>query len=328
MPRKPCWQPPETPFTWAHVAPLGVTRSMIHTAAASGRITRLAHGVYIATAAVAEDPAQHHLQLALAHQLVHPLAIASHHTAALAWGLELDDATACATSRPTYIQPGESGNRSRQSGPIRLHVRRLPAHQRTTHPTGLLVTTPARAAVDMSAELAFPAALITLDSAARLQMQSQVGVRAMRAHYVRATSLAAARRPLSDAADTAATLRTRRHLESVVAWADPRRETPLESYSFGQMLIAGLPVPDLQVCISSPIGDLYPDFLWQEQAVIGEADGMLKYTSPDTLVREKQRQEQLERMGFRVVRWDYREIRRRPAAVIQRITSALEERGQ
>ena len=44
--------------------------------------------------------------------------------------------------------------------------------------------------------------------------------------------------------------------------------------------------------------------------MVGEADGLLKYTSPDVLRAEKQRQERLERAGFRVVRWGWDDVHR------------------
>ncbi len=121
MSRTSRWDPPTTPFTWANVAPLGVTRAMIHTAATGGRITRLAKGVYIATAAVAADPIAGHLQVALAEQLLRPTAIASHHTAALAWDLDLVDPAASAAAPIAFTKPLSAITRSEKtlSPPLR-----------------------------------------------------------------------------------------------------------------------------------------------------------------------------------------------------------------
>ena len=60
--------------------------------------------------------------------------------------------------------------------------------------------------------------------------------------------------------------------------------------------------------------------------VIGEADGLTKYATATDLHREKLRQEILEQMGYRIVRWSYREMRERPAVVLRRIEAALEAR--
>lgn len=300
---------------------------MVHTAADTGRITRLAPGVYVATDALPGDPAAGHLLTALAHQVLRPRAIASHHTAALAWDLDLDDPAAAADALPAFILPSGRGARAEPSAAFRLAVRDLPPEHRVTHPSGLMVTTPARAAVDVASELPLPEALVILDAAARLALADQVGARRVRDHYTRQRSLASARHPLLDAAAIAATQFTRRHLADLVPHADPRRESPAESLSFGHMVLAGLPLPELQVRISLGDTDAYPDFLWPRFMVIGEVDGMVKYQTPEDLRREKRRQELLERLGYLVVRWEAREIRERPAAVIQRILFALDARS-
>jgi very-short-patch-repair endonuclease len=327
VPRLSSWDPPTTPFTAEHVAPLGITTAMIRWAVASGAITRITHGVYIAADSVPTDDSARHLQLALALQLRNPRAIASHHTAALAWGLDLDDATVAAASAPAFIMPGGARLRSKARQELTIAVRDLPVHHRVSHPSGLLVTTPARTAVDIASTSTLPEALITLDCAARLVLRTQVGDRRLRDAYTNDKVLAASRAPLLEASAHAATLRTGRHLAEIVPLADPRRESANEALSFGHILLAGLPLPALQVRIRTPEGDAFPDFLWAEAMVIGEADGAVKYTSREDLVREKRRQEVLEQMGFRIVRWMYSDLRTRPAAVLARIAAALESRG-
>ena len=327
VPRKTSWTPPTTPFTAAHVAPLGVTDAMIRWAEHSGTITRLTHGVFVATGSVPTDPPARHLQLSLALQLRNPSAIASHHTAALAWDLDLDDALTASAAAPAFIAPAGPGLRSKAHGGMTIAVRDLPTHHRIEHPSGLLVTTPARTAVDVAALSGLPEALITLDSAARLELRSHVGERRLRDAYTNERLLETSRAPLLAASRFAATLRTRRSLADVVPLTDPRRESANESLSYGHFLRAGLPLPELQVRIRTPEGDVYPDFLWSGSMVIGEADGVVKYTARDDLLREKRRQEALELMGFRVVRWMYSELRHRPAAVVARIAAALAARG-
>jgi hypothetical protein len=139
---------------------LGVTAAMIRRAEQSGAITRLTHGVHIATDAVPLDPAQVHLQLALAVQLRNPTAIASHHTAALAWGLDLPDERAAAAAKPAFITPADALARSRSGGQFTVVPRNLPVQHRVEHPSGLRVTTRHRTAVDVAATLALPDALI------------------------------------------------------------------------------------------------------------------------------------------------------------------------
>jgi very-short-patch-repair endonuclease len=300
---------------------------MIHTASEAGRITRLATGVYIASSAVATDPIARHLHMAIAQQLLRPTAIASHHTAALAWGLDLVDAHASAEAKVAFIRPPGSGVRSETTSEATFAVRTLPHHHRTEHASGLLVTTPARTAVDVAAELGTPEALITLDSVARLCLREHVGSSRLRDHYPSPRHIAAALAPLQEAAPLAGTRLTRLRLEHLVSLADPRRESGLESLSFGHMVDVGFPLPELQVRIPTPEGDAHVDFLWRGQMVIGEADGLKKYTIEADLHLEKLRQEALERMGFLVVRWTWQEMHRRPAGVLRRIEAALDARS-
>lgn len=260
--------------------------------------------------------------------MLRPHAIASHHTAALAWGLPLDDPLASARMPAAFIAPRRPGARSEKGSGLRVALRDLPAEHRVAHPSGLLVTSQARTALDVAALHQLPEALITLDAAARRFLIDAVGERRVRDHYVRPQSLALSRRPLVEAAGPAATQFTRARLAEYLAYVDPRRESPLESFSYGQMVLHGLPLPQLQVRIRTPEGDVYPDFLWEDAKVIGEADGMAKYQKPEDLRNEKWRQEGLERLGYLVVRWDDRDIRRRTAEVMARLMAPIEARSR
>ncbi len=328
MPRTIRWDPPHTPFTLDHVTPLGVTPAALRTAVRTGRVVPLARGVLINAAALPADDAGLHLVHALAHQVLRPHAIASHHTAALAWDLPLNDPSAAVHMPAAFIMPTRPGVRSEAGRGFAVAVRDLPAEHRVAHPTGLLVTSQARTAVDVAAQHGLPEALITLDAAARRVLVAAAGEHRVRDHYVRPQSLASSCRPLVEAAVPAATQFTRARLAEHLAHVDPRRESPLESFSFGQMVVFGLPLPQLQVRIRTPEGDMYPDFLWEDAMVIGEADGMGKYRTPEDLRAEKWRQELLEQMGYRVIRWGDRDIRRRPADVMARLQASIDARNR
>jgi very-short-patch-repair endonuclease len=285
--------------------------------------------VYVNAEVVPSDDAGRHLLLALAHQVLRPKAIASHHTAALAWALPLDDPAGSATRPVAFTQPLRPAGRSEVGTGFTLAVRDLPAEHRVALPSGLLATSLARTAVDVAAvEPTLPAALVVADAAARRILMARVGERQMRAHYTRPQSLVAAVGPLREAEGSAATQFTRQRVNDVLALADPRRESPLESHSFGQMVVHGLPLPKVQVRVHTPEGDIYPDYLWEEAMVIGEADGMMKYKTPEDLRAEKWRQEVLEQLGYRVVRWGDRDIRRAPADVMARLRTSIEARGR
>ena len=253
--------------------------------------------------------------------------IASHHTAALAWGLDLDDAAAMANSPAAFIAPQGEGWRSTRLSNARIAVRNLPAAHRTRHPSELLVTSPARTAVDVASTCDLPEALITLDSAARILLADAVGGSRVRNAYRDERRIESARAPLIAAVHHAATQFTSKHLLDVVPLADPRRESALESLGYGRMLQAGLPLPQLQVRIPTPAGDVHPDNLWPEHMLVGEADGFGKYDDPGSLVAEKVRQQALEELGYMVVRWTSEQMWFRPGSVINRLASALEARA-
>ena len=187
-----------------------MTRAALRTAVAGGRVVALGRGVFISADAVPTDAVDLHLMHARAQQLLRPRLIASHETAALAWGLALDDPRAAAQAVPAFTATPAPGVRSVRDERLTVAVRGLPAAHRAAHPSGLVVTTPARTAVDVAVGQPLPAALITLDAAARLALIERVGSRRLRENYTRPTSLAAARQPLLDAAEVATTRRTAR----------------------------------------------------------------------------------------------------------------------
>ncbi len=119
-----------------------------------------------------------------------------------------------------------------------------------------------------------------------------------------------------------------RRAARVLALADGRRESPLESRSFVFFDDADLPRPESQAWIEDVNG--YPfarvDALWRDRGVIGECDGAVKYAvdaAPTTLLAEKRRQERLENLGYVVVRWDHYDITQAGAETRQRILRAF-----
>lgn len=98
---------------------------------------------------------------------------------------------------------------------------------------------------------------------------------------------------------------------SVVAFADGRAESVLESVSRLAIHRLGLSMPEPQVTLRLSSGrTVIPDLLWDEWKLIGECDGLGKYGIDDgaanaraALAAEKERQIDLESDGYRVVRW-------------------------
>ena len=115
----------------------------------------------------------------------------------------------------------------------------------------------------------------------------------------------------------------RSRLRPAVELVVPARESPAESLTAGQIHLSGLPLPLFQAPIDTPHGTVFPDFLWPDLMLIGECDGAVKYTDQQSIVAEKEREQLLRDMGYRIVRWLAKEIMTRPDLVLARIERAL-----
>jgi hypothetical protein len=97
-----------------------------------------------------------------------------------------------------------------------------------------------------------------------------------------------------------------RRAREVLALADARIESPLESLTHLALHDSGFPTPELQLEIRGADGRTYwADFAWPSHRLVLEADGKDKYRD-DALWREKRREIAITRVGYRVVRvvWD------------------------
>ncbi|MFT3662502.1 MAG: hypothetical protein QM809_14285 [Gordonia sp. (in: high G+C Gram-positive bacteria)] len=159
---------------------------------------------------------------------------------------------------------------------------------------GIRVTSLARTAIDLACAGTFAQALTALDGALRLGATPE----ALR------TELHARRRVGSAMAARA------------LEFADGRSESVGESWSRAQLILAGLPVPDLQVRHRGRCEDYRVDFEWGGR-LVGEFDGIKKYrrdlrrkgeSVEDAVLREKSREDELRGMGLMVIRWVWADL--------------------
>lgn len=112
----------------------------------------------------------------------------------------------------------------------------------------------------------------------------------------------------------------RRRLRWDRAWefSDARSESPGESLSRALIYELGLPAPTLQRRICTDSGDFRVDFCWEDERIIGEFDGRMKYIDDqmlagqdvrEVLYREKLREDALRRAGWHVVRWGWDQLK-------------------
>jgi hypothetical protein len=215
--------------------------------------------------------------------------------------------------------------RSRRSPVAHLRLGDLPPHHVAVMPSGLVVTTPARTAADVALSTDLPRALMIADAALRAELANVAGS-VDRRHYGSTRLVTAAERPLREALEHV-DRRRGGWVVTLLDLADPKRESPLESFSAAHMHLSGLPRPVHQARIRTSGGDQYPDSLWEEYRLVGEADGEGKYQDSSAFTREKVREGHLRDAGYEVVRWTGREAFSAPHRVMDRIARALVARG-
>lgn len=120
----------------------------------------------------------------------------------------------------------------------------------------------------------------------------------------------------------------------IIAFADARSESPLESRSRVRIHQHGLPAPEPQFKVYDESGKLIAraDFGWKKHRTLGEADGKVKYADgkSETLFNEKLREDAVRRLHWEVVRWTSSEVERDFRAVERRILdgfASADERG-
>ena len=313
---KPCVLPVR-PTTRRALLASGMSAQMIRTALSAGRLVRVRSGVFLDAALWPEDAREQHLLRAEAEVEQFPAAVLSHESAGSSWNLPAPGFTDWHEHLPSVTVPSAKKARSRVG--LAIHrVGSLPEEQLTRDGGGRPVTSLARTAVDLAAGRSLPEALVMLDAAARQLCQGMVA-QPRRRDYANPRLIAATRELL----DQASTTRRPAGLAAMIALADPRRESPAESLSAGHFHLAGIPTPLFQEPIESPEGNLHPDCYWPDANLVGECDGAVKYADHEGYVREKEREQLLRDMGYRIKRWQAKEIMLTPNVVVARIARAL-----
>jgi putative AbiEi antitoxin of type IV toxin-antitoxin system len=286
----------------------GRSRSHVRRLVRDGRLTRVRRGIYAAGNAAAESPGQVRQQavnLAAAIAASDARVVGSHRTAAVIHGLDLIGGNANGPVELTR-SPGGAGSRSWRVD-VRIHSAALPARHLTSK-QGVVLTSVARTVVDLARACSFTEGVVAADSALRMQK----------------TTLGEMRSVLADCARWPGVKRAR----EVVAFCDARAESALESIGRVAFRDYGLPAPSLQVEVGGDLGVIgRSDYLWPEYATIAEADGVLKYTSPNRAIKQLDRDARLRDAGFEVVHFTWQEITLVPEQVVARVRAAF-ARGQ
>lgn len=296
------------PFTTTQARQRGYTPAHIRRLVACREWTVLRRGVYVETvvmeAATRVPGRRHALDVAALLLSLDYDAVAAGASAVRIWNLDTlqppADEVVVATDQPGIV--------SRRRGDYVVHAATLPPAHRA-HRHGVAVTSAARTVVDIARTSRFVDGVVVADSALHRRLTTPRELTAI----------------LADCAGWPGIARARR----VVAFADAASESALESISRVAMAQQGVPAPRTQVTLGDHIGfGARVDFLWPEQKVIGEADGLGKYEasggrSTREIVRaEKRREERLADAGYEIIRWGWEDARR-PGRLGFRLRAAL-----
>jgi hypothetical protein len=274
-------------FTREQAAVAGFSKGAVDRLLASGRLLALAPGVYGAAphieGLVRRD--RHLLEaraLVLAHGDSWHLA---RRTAAVAYGLPL------LGRAPAAVQLTRNRTTSRvRSSSRHRHINGLSDAERTVC-EGLPVTTLARTVFDIARRETLRSALVVTDAALRAGLRS-LDVMALVDLHPRWPGVGKVRR--------------------VLAFADGRAESPLESLGRLTCLEEDLPVfePQVEVLVD---GELIArvDGLWWDRLVVFEGDGGMKFDRAGVLPALLTRQERLREAGLPVVRASWDDVTRR-----------------
>lgn len=322
----------------------GVTRHQVAAAVRAGALARIRAGVLIDAQQWSAGDADSRLRTAIAAaHAARPGGVACAGTAATLWTLPSFDidhgsrargkggitsildhtAQSIVAGHPIprvhFAVPGDG----ERSGWLHMHNIAVPSHLRCVV-DGIPVTTLARSAVDYALVLQVEQAVAVLDAAVRLISGMLEPERDVRRAVLDDMTTSQAMRSLVAATKGMESRHGATVLRRALELVNPASESVLESISRVNMVRGRLPVPECGQPVRGTDGVLYwCDFLWRSQRVIGEADGMAKYTALDDLRREKARQEALANAGWTVIRWNWAEGVVHPKVMQGRLRQAL-----
>jgi len=247
------------------------------------------------------------LDVAAARALRGQTGVASHQSAAVLHGLPLLTTPPDGAVTLT-VPPGQRKGGYGRSGVI-CHMADLP-QEHIAKLYGLPVTTAGRTVIDIARTSPFMEGVVVADWA-------------LHERYTSKTDL---RRVLASCAQWRGTATAR----TVVGFATGLAESPLESCARVIFHERGLPPPELQVPVIGRTGTLIArvDFMWQQYRVIVEADGLLKYDSGQTAIKELARDRLLREAGYEVVHFTWKELFADPERVIARIRAAFKRQAR
>jgi hypothetical protein len=270
---------------------LGLTARQIDGRVGSGRLHRLHRGVFaVGHRGLGVDGRRWAAVLALGEG-----AFLSHHSAADAFGFRRSGSALIDVS-----VRGRAGS-ARRAG-IRVHRPHVLADDEVTTLRGLPITTPARTLLDLAAAGLRERALATaLDQAEQQRLIDFAELHELLARH--------RRRPGTGLLNA--------QLERYGGPTDTRSE--LERLVYELCNVHGLPRPLVNTSIEGKARDFY----WPDRGLVVEADSYRWHRSPSALDDDRERDVELTLAGYRVLRFTYEQVTRRPRYVVRALRAAL-----
>jgi hypothetical protein len=261
-----------------------------------GDAVRIHRGAYLPTTVWRSldrtEKYRHQVIAATGASRTHPTL--SHRAAAVVWGVPLIGPL------PTLVDVlASESSGSRTEGSFRRHAtRNLDGDVEVLD--GVPVTSLRRTVIDLALLLPFPSAVVALDWALRPGAGDS-------------PKPSITIEDLWDAVSALDVSRGHRRLSRAIQFGNCRSGSPGESLSRALIHELGFPAPVLQQRFDDRLGLIgYTDFWWPSFRLIGEFDGLLKYTRgafgtslsiSDIVMAEKKREDRLRALGPSVARW-------------------------
>ncbi|SNC61069.1 hypothetical protein SAMN05445756_0407 [Kytococcus aerolatus] len=264
----------------------GITDAAVHRAIARGAAWRPAPGVLAAGPPPARA-AERHLLRTTAHLLKRP-----GHCATATSALVLHGLPVLGDDEPVHLGAPHHRDRRRAMGPVVLH--RHQEEPEVVTPPGCTspwpVTHLTRALVRHAMEPGrhLPWAVVPWDAALHAGMVTRTEI----------------------AAELTTGLKGVGTARAALALVDPACESPGETLTRVPLVLAGLR-PRSQVVLRTRRGEFRVDLLLEDEGVIVEFDGVVKYGSAggrEALVLEKDREDALRELGYTVVRVRWHDV--------------------
>jgi predicted transcriptional regulator of viral defense system len=274
----------------AQLRALGLSESAIARRAQAGRLHRVHTSVYT----VGHPLLTTHGRWLAAVLACGPQAALSHASSGALWEIRRSDAVIVDVTVP------RTGSRRRPG--LRIHRPRVLRPDEVTTKDGIPVTTAARTLLDLAATLKERELHRALDQAEIRELTEYRALDAIaRAHPGHRGAVNLARALTEHYAGTTLT------------------RSELEERFLALCAAYGLPTP----AVNAHVGTLEVDFLFPRERVVVETDGFRFHGHRAAFERDRRRDAELTRAGYRALRFTHRQIVSEPAAVAATVAAAL-----